>query len=215
MSVSYTRFLKALVIAGLFLPCAAQTRAETITYYEDPVYQKINPQDSHPMGDLLALAEQGDARAQYILGDLYGKGKGGLGKNRVKARYWFETAALNGYTMAFIRLAALAKAKKDWVSAYKWYTLGIETGDGGERRWSARARDRLEKEQKLSRADLREAKEAVNAWRTKREKELAERREKERAAREAAQQKDKAEGKQAAAAKQAGRTGKKESHYNE
>jgi TPR repeat protein len=95
------------------------------------------------MDDLVKLAEQGDVRAQYILGDMYGKGKGGLGRNLVKSRYWFESAALRGYDPAFTRLAALAKRQKDPVEAYKWYTLGISHTSGKLSRWSKKARENL------------------------------------------------------------------------
>ncbi len=167
---------------------AAPAAATTIRYYEDPVYQPINKDDPHPMADLVTLAEQGDGRAQYILGDLYGKGKGGLGKNQVKARYWLETAARNGYTMSFIRLAAMAKRARDYVAAYKWYSLSIDNGSSKERRWSQKARELLSKDGKFSKDDQREGREAVNDWLKKREKVLAEDRERARLAREKAEQ---------------------------
>src|ERR1700722_15856839 len=117
-----TRFSTAFILMGLMpalsgLFPATEARAETTKYYQDPVYVKIAKDEPPPMDDLTALAEQGDVRAQYILGDLYGKGKGGLAKNHVLAQYWFETAARHGYTAAFIRLAALAKHENDEAEA--------------------------------------------------------------------------------------------------
>src|SRR5205807_2654695 len=99
------RFVLAILFCLSFAGCAA---AGGIHYYEDPVYVKINKDDQHPMDDLITLAAEGDARAQFILGDLYSKGKGGLAKNRVKARYWFEISARHGFTPSFVRLGALA-----------------------------------------------------------------------------------------------------------
>lgn len=197
-------FFHAALLATALLFLARPAAAESIDYFQDPVYQKINADDSHPMEELLELAQKGDPRAQYILGDLYGKGKGGLGKNRVKSRYWFETAALNGYSMAFIRLAAQAKNARDYVSAYKWYMLDISDSGGDERKWSLDQRDKLEK--KLSKNDLREAKEAANTWRAKREKERAERRAKELEALRVTQEKEKKK----AAKKAASKKGKKD-----
>ena len=171
-----------------FLSLAPPAQAATIRYYEDPPYQPINKEDPHPMADLVALAEQGDGRAQFILGDLYGKGKGGLGKNQVKARYWLETAARNGYTMSFIRLAAMAKRARDYTAAYKWYSLSVDNGTSKERRWSSKARELLSKDGRISKDDQREAREAINDWLKKREKVLAEDHEKARLAREKAEQ---------------------------
>lgn len=213
-------YLTALMALASFC-LAPVASAERIDYYQDPVYQKISADDSHPMEELLELAQKGDPRAQYILGDLYGKGKGGLGKNRVKSRYWFETAALNGYSMAFIRLAAQAKNARDYVSAYKWYTLDVSDAGGDERRWSQGQRDKLE--EKLSKNDLREAKEAANSWRAKREKERAERRAKELEALRVTQEKAKKKAAKKAAASKKGKkdktakkeTKEKEFHYND
>lgn len=215
------RFLTAAaLLATAFLFTAAPAGAGQISYYQDPEYKKIASEDSHPMEELIELAQKGDARAQYILGDLYGKGKGGLGKSRVKSRYWFETSALNGYSMAFIRLAAQAKNARDYVSAYKWYTLNMSDAGGDERRWSSKEREKLEK--KLSKNDLREAKEAANGWRAKREKERAERRAKEMEALRAAKEKAKKKAAKKAAAKKGQKqktaekeTKKKEFHYND
>ena len=179
--------MRLFAVLLLLLP-AFTADAATIRYYEDPVYKPLAAEDPHPMEDLVNLAEQGNARAQYILGDLYGKGKGGLGKNRVKARYWFETSARGGYTMAFIRLAAMAKREKDYIAAYKWYSLSADNGVGRERKWAQKSRELLAKDKKLSRDDIREAREAVNNWVRERETARAEDRERAKEAREQAQE---------------------------
>jgi TPR repeat protein len=164
------------------LAFAAPALADGIKYYSDPVYQKLAPEDEHPMDDLIKLAEQGDVRAQYILGDMFGKGKGGLGRNLVKSRYWFETAALRGYDPAFVRLAALAKRQKDWVEAYKWYTLGVNHTGGKLSRWCKKARENL----KISRAQEDEAKKAAREWDSRQSANQQALREKEKMARDAA-----------------------------
>jgi len=172
-----------LILTALLTLClAAPAVADGIKYYEDPVYVKMSKDDPHPMQDLLDLADQGDSRAQFILGDLYGKGKGGLGKNQVKSRFWFETAARNGYTMGFVRLAAMAKRERDLTAAYKWYTLDIDHASGKERHWSEDRRDEL----KLSKNEMRAAHEDLNDWLSKREKQLADEKDRERAARDEA-----------------------------
>ncbi|MDF3024546.1 MAG: hypothetical protein K0R10_1907 [Alphaproteobacteria bacterium] len=169
---------------------AGNAEAAGVRYYEDPVYKQLAPEDPHPMEDLVNLADQGDSRAQFIIADLYGKGKGGLGKNQVKSRYWFEMAARKGYTMAFIRLAAMAKRNKDYVGAYKWYSLSMDDGTSRERKWSDKARERLVKETKMSKDDIRTAREDMNNWKAKRKDALAEERDHVQAAKEAAKLND-------------------------
>lgn len=157
-------FLAVSVLAlGLNLPAAAQA-AEQIKYLSDPVYEKMAPEDPHPMEDLVLMGEEGDARAQFILGDLYGKGKGGLPRNIKKSREWFEKSARGGYAQSFIRLAALEKRVKKPEDAYKWYTLAIDALPSGERKWAQTARDALAKEHSLTAAQIKSAKAAANAW---------------------------------------------------
>ncbi len=157
-------FLAVSVLAlGLTLPAAAQA-AEQIKYLSDPVYEKMAPEDPHPMEDLVLMGEEGDARAQFILGDLYGKGKGGLPRNIKKSREWFEKSARRGYAQSFIRLAALEKRVKKPEDAYKWYTLAIDALPSGERKWAQTARDALVKEHSLTAAQIKSAKAAASAW---------------------------------------------------
>jgi hypothetical protein len=159
----WTAFVPMTVmLAALTLPGAAT--AEGIKYYEDPPFVKIAKDEPSPMEDLTALAEQGDVRAQYILGDMYGKGKGGLAKNHVLAQYWFETAARHGYTAAFIRLAALAKRESDEAEAYKWYTLDADHAATKEAQWSKTARDKLAADNDMSKDDIRAAEKAAKGW---------------------------------------------------
>jgi hypothetical protein len=149
-----------IILCGLFL-CAAHAQA-AVPYLPDPVYVKINKDDPHPMDDLITLAAEGDARAQYILGDLFSKGKGGLAKNRIKAHYWFEVSARHGYTPAFVRLAALAKHSRDYIGAYQWYTLDAENAKGREAAWSKSELQRLSRS--LSRGAMKEAKQGADNW---------------------------------------------------
>ncbi len=152
------------VLFTALLLLATPAAAAGIQYFEDPPYQQINKDDPNPMEDVIGLADQGDQRAQYILGDLYGKGKGGLGKNQVKSRYWFERSARGGYTPAFIRLAAQAKRAHDYVAAAKWYTLDADHGGRDERKWSKDARADLVQSGKLKKTDVKLAAKAADEW---------------------------------------------------
>lgn len=153
---------RILLLALLCLSVCVPAQAAGVRYLEDPVYTKINKDDEHPMDDLVILAKGGDARAQFILGDLYSKGKGGLAKNRVKARYWFEISARHGYTASFIRLAALAKRSRDYIGAYQWYTLNAAHGGRREAAWSKSELQRLSLS--LSKGAIKEAKDGAKKW---------------------------------------------------
>ncbi len=141
---------------------ATDALAAGIRYYEDPVYVKLNKDDELPMQDLMTLASEGDARAQFILGDLYSKGKGGLEKNRVKAHYWFEISARHGFTPAFFRLGALAKHNHDYVLACQWYALDADHSTGKEAAWSKSELQRLSKS--LAPDAFREARQGAKDW---------------------------------------------------
>lgn len=165
-----------LVLTFLIFALSSPAVAEKLKYYQDPVFQGLNAGDSHPMSDLLALAEQGDVRAQFILGDLYAKGKGGLSKNEKKGAYWFEQSARNGYYPSFIRLAALAKRRDAPEEAFKWYTLAAEYFRGGaDQKHAVKARADLAAAIPLTKEQQRAAKDAAAKWKADRIREMRER----------------------------------------
>lgn len=176
-----TRYFFLIVLycmAGMSVPVLA------LQYYPDPIYRKLNAEDVVPMQDIIDMATQGDVRAQFIMGDLYSKGKGGLAKNIAESRRWFETSAIHGYYNSFIRLAAMAKNDGNPEEAWQWYTLAINGFDSGpERAYSIQARDALVEEEKMTREDIRNARKAMREWEDKRDDQLRAERD---AAREAA-----------------------------
>ena len=177
-----TRFLiTAFVLTAVVM--AAPVRADDkdkIVFYEDPVFKPLNDGDEHPMSDLIKLSETGDIRAQFILGDLYAKGKGGLVKSTEKAKHWFSQSAMNGYGASFIRLGALAKREGNMAEAYSWYDLGSSLASGKDARYSAKARDAL----KVSDEDEDKADALSSAWRQEKSKTLEAQAEAEKAKRE-------------------------------
>jgi TPR repeat protein len=166
-------FVTIALCLAVLLPAPA--RAE-LKYYSDPVYKKLGEDDPSPMADVIALAEQGDVRAQFIIGDLYAKGKGGMPEDLSEARRWFETSAMHGYKHSFIRLAALAKRENKPDEAWQWYTLAIWAFDhkAAERLYALGARDALVETTGLSNDDLRRAKKSAVAWENARDKRLRE-----------------------------------------
>lgn len=161
--------MKKLILAAALstLALAApviSAEAGGIKYFEDPVYTKLAPEDHLPMEDMLILAEDGDVRAQYILGDLFSKGKGGFPRNMPKAVEWFETSARNGFAFSFIRLAALAKKANHPVEAYQWYSLCIEHCTGADRSWAQKTRDAVMAESKLTDEEIKQARKNASTW---------------------------------------------------
>lgn len=164
------KFLSAVFILIL---AATPAIAQSIEYFEDPVYQSLNAGDHHPMEDMILLAENNDLRAQYILGDLYSKGKGGFVKNEKKAKEWFEKSAMNGYPFSFIRLAAMAKRKNRPVEAYQWYTLGLDYLDrSADRKWVSEARKTLAERKKLTPEEIKKATDGARTWERQKAEEM-------------------------------------------
>ena len=150
-----------LSIYGLTSPA----QASSVTYKSDPVFAPINEVDQHPLQGLFDLAHEGDPRAQYILGDLFAKGKGGISKDQDKARLLFEHSAKGGTPQAFIRLAALAKVNKNYRDAYMWYHLSIDRQKKRNlKNWSKRQLKELLDTVGLSSEDKRQARKDVKAW---------------------------------------------------
>lgn len=136
-----------------------------IRYFSDPPYQAIGDQAEHPMSDLQKLADQGDARAQFILGDLYAKGKGGYKKDAEQAAQWFERSARQGNMHSLVRLAALAKNTGHPVEAYMWYTLALqEFGYGDMQDYLVRARADLVNNKKLDSKHKSMARDMLKKW---------------------------------------------------
>lgn len=60
-------------------------------------------------------AEQGDAKGQYHLGQMYTEGKGGLKESEKEAAQWYEKSATQGYAPAQYYLAILYLAGIDGI----------------------------------------------------------------------------------------------------
>ena len=79
------------------------------------------------------LAEQGDARAQSNLGNMYRSGKG-VTQDYAEALKWYRLAAEQGYASAQFNLGTMYEHGKsvaqDYAEAAKWYRLAAEQGDG-------------------------------------------------------------------------------------
>jgi len=87
----------------------------------------------------LSLAEQGHARAQFVLGNMYVEGKG-VQQDYAEAKRWFHRAAEQGYTQAQNYLGCMydegSGVPQDDAEAVRWFRQAAEQG-------AARAQHRL------------------------------------------------------------------------
>ncbi len=101
-----------------------QAMAEEPTEAEKPL-----PKD---LKSLKALAEKGDAEAQYSLGDMYYDGEG-VEQNFKEAAKWTRKAADQGHATAQFNLGMMYErsqgVEKDDKEAVKWYLKSAEQGD--------------------------------------------------------------------------------------
>lgn len=115
-----------------------------------------------------ALAEQGNAAAQYNLGQMYYKGKG-LPQSYPEAVKWFRRAANQGDAAAQFNLGEMCfegkGVKRDVVQAYMWLNLAAEQGD------LIAKEDRDIIAGKMKPAQITEARHLVKEWKPKVENE--------------------------------------------
>lgn len=74
------------------------------------------------------LAEQGDAEAQYKLGNMYCDGKG-VEKDFEKAVKWYKKAAVQGHARAQFSLGLAYEIELEEKKAIEWYEKAAELGE--------------------------------------------------------------------------------------
>jgi len=83
--------------------------------------------------EIKALAEKGDAEAQYQMASIYGRGEG-VEKDFKEAAKWHRKAADQGFAMAQRNLGAIYYrgdgVLKDYVTSEAWYNIARHNGDG-------------------------------------------------------------------------------------
>jgi len=83
------------------------------------------------VNELKNLAVQGDSRAQYWLGYMYGYGNG-VQQDQVEANRWYKNAAEHGYALAQVVYGYNADAgigmTVDLAEAVRWYRAAAEQG---------------------------------------------------------------------------------------
>ena len=117
------------------------------------------------LGELRPLAEQGNARAQQLLGSIYFGGKG-VSQDYAEAVKWWHLAAERGSVEAQFSLGYIYEhgegVPRDYVSAHMWFNLAAARSKPGEfRDFQVSVLDRLEK--KMAPAQIAEAQRLAGA----------------------------------------------------
>lgn len=111
---------------------------------------------------LRPFAEQGNARAQFIIGTLYSVGPVGVPPNSPEAIRWLTLSAEQHYSFAQFDLCTLYRdgygVIQDYVQAHKWCNLAAAQGHQG----AILYRDELAK--KLLPEDLTTAQKMARDW---------------------------------------------------
>lgn len=108
------------------------------------------------------LAEQGDAKAQNKLGQMFALGRG-VRRDYSEAVYWYRKAAEQGVAEAQFSLGFMYEmgrgVPRDYVAAHKWLDLAATAGIYN----AARFRDIVAKRMAISR--ITEARRLAHEWR--------------------------------------------------
>ena len=85
------------------------------------------------LAELEPLAEQGDARAQFAVGQVYHRGLGAIEQDLDKARRWYEAAARQGDANAQTNLGVMYAtglgAPQDDQKAERWFRMAADQGN--------------------------------------------------------------------------------------
>ena len=159
----------------LVLGCSLGTQATVKTDQFDEgtaAYQAGNYQKALEL--FKPFAEQGDAKAQYNLGIMYGYGRG-VPQDNKEAVKWYRKAAEQGLAIAQYNLGIMYEnghgVPQDYVLAYKWFSLSVPRFQGKYHEEAVRNRDLAEKG--MTPAQVAEAQKLAREWRPKTWKELS------------------------------------------
>jgi TPR repeat protein len=105
------------------------------------------PFDFPELQEISRRADDGDPQAQYRLAQMYSTGEGAP-QNLDDAARWYLAAAEQGHEMAayklgFLYLRGRGVPRKDYVQAYRWFSVSAELGVGDARQWRDRIRRKM------------------------------------------------------------------------
>jgi len=102
--------------------------------FEDAIAAYAENDNAKAIGLLRPLAEQGDAKAQVVLGNMYYSGHG-VRSDKVDAVYWYRKAAEQGDAAGQTSLGEMYAngqgVPQDYAAAVSWYRKAAEQGFPG------------------------------------------------------------------------------------
>jgi TPR repeat protein len=155
-----------IVFAGGFLALILFGRA-TAGQFEDGLAAAYGrpPDYEAAMRLLRPLADQGDARAQDIVADIYQKGYG-IPQDYAQAAKWFRKAADRGDSGGQFGLGWLYfhgyGVPRDYVQAHMWLNLAASHASDEDREFAGYVRDQVAA--KLTPAQIAEAQRMAREW---------------------------------------------------
>ena len=113
----------AFLLAGLGMPAWADYQAGLDAYRQGD--------DATALREWMALAEQGNAASQFMVGFMYEKGRS-VPQDYATAVTWYRKAALQGYAKSQYTLGKMYEfglgVAKDHASAFSWIKKAAEAG---------------------------------------------------------------------------------------
>jgi len=111
------------------------------------------------------LAEDGDIRAQFLLGRIYSEAQG-VPKNEAESIKWYLMAAGGGDIVSQLALGTMyvngRGVKQDFVQAYSWFTIVAQSGSRVMTSQALDVRDLIE--QMMTSAQIEEAETIAAVW---------------------------------------------------
>ena len=127
MRIVIAAALLGVLVTTLSAPAARDGFDEGMAVYERGDYATA-------LGEVRPLAEQGLAKAQFVLGIMYDYGRG-VPQEYAEAVKWYRKAAVQGVAVAQDNLGAMYKmgrgVPQDYAEAVKWFRKAAEQGYAG------------------------------------------------------------------------------------
>jgi len=142
--------MRNIIVATLFL-----LSANAFACYDQSLSYKTN------FENFLVESEEGAAKAQFVLGDVYRKGQG-VAQDHKEAVKWYRKAAEQGdepaqYSLGFMYRFGEGIAQ-DYKSAHMWFNIAAANGDSD----AVKNRDILAKE--MTPSQIEKAQDMAREW---------------------------------------------------
>ena len=158
---------KLLIALGVFVAVTVGSSSVGLADIKDAAAAYERGDYATALKEFRALAEQGDASAQFSLGVMYLKGQS-VTQDYTEAVKWYRKAAEQGLAIAQSFLGRMYNkgqgVTQNYVQAHMWYNIGAANGHEHARK----IRDIVEK--RMTAADISKAQKLAKEWMEKHQK---------------------------------------------